>query len=342
MTISPVSTRLTAGLLLAGAMLDAALFFRLVVLPESSQAIAAGLTIHALLAIAGAYGLGSWFGRAEGKVVPLALAAFWPLLFMPMVAGPGLFIVLAVGTRASEPIRVSRRIGVPLGIRWDNAELKPRLPIRQATPERIADDLDAKSSDLAQHRLQAMLRVRRLPTHMQTPLARLALADPADDVRLFAFSLIERLRSDHESALRKLTSSLEPGTSEITRSRVHLRIAEVHWEMVYHGLVEAAVMDHSLTEALSHIDRSIESDPGHGSAYALRGRILLRLGEVGSARGAFERALELKHPADKVLSYLAECVFRLRDFVAVRAYLLRLRSVDGCRGAMSPVMEHWQ
>ena len=96
-------------------------------------------------------------------------------------------------------------------------------------------------------------------------------------------------------------SSLESGSSEIARSSVHLRIAEVHWEMVYHGLVEAAVMDHGLKDALGHINRSIESDPGHGSAYALRGRILLRLGEVGSARGAFERALELKHPPDKVL-----------------------------------------
>ena len=149
MTTSPGSTRLTAGLILASAMLDAALFYRLVVLPESSQAIAVDLTIHALLAVAGAYELGSCFGRAEDRAAALALAAFWALFFMPIVAGPGLFVVLAVGTRASEPARVNRRIGLPLSIRWDNAELKPRLPIRQATPERIADNLDARSSDLA-------------------------------------------------------------------------------------------------------------------------------------------------------------------------------------------------
>jgi tetratricopeptide (TPR) repeat protein len=233
---------------------------------------------------------------------------------------------------------------------WDDPALKPTPPRRRDPADSLADELGGHAPERAERRLHAMLRVRRLPPRLQAPLARLALADPAEDVRLFAFSLIERLRAEHEAALRLWTARRAEATTELERGKADLRLAEIQWEMAYHGLCEGAVLEHTLAQALEHTDRALAAAPPSSSATAtaaetpihmLRGRILLRLDRLPAAEAAFRRALGAGHEPTKVLPYLAECAFRLRHFPALRWYLTRLRSVGGSLGPFGPVMEHW-
>ena len=279
-----------------------------------------------------------------GTALAVSILAFC----FPVSGSIGAWTALGLGRPARPSPAVEKRHRLPVAIDWDDPGLKPAPPRRRSPDDSLADELGAHSPERALRRLHAMLRVRRLPPRLQVPLARLALADPAEDVRLFAFSLIERLRREHEEALRLWTARRAQATTAGDRAQAHGRLAEVHWEMTYQGLCEGAVLEHTLRQALAHTTEALaaagsarSSEAAEPPLHMLRGRILLRLDDLPSAESAFRRALGTGHEPAKVLPYLAECAFRLRNFPALRWYLTRLRTAGGSHGPFGPIMEHW-
>lgn len=313
--------------------------------PATSLALHAGVSLACGVVLALATGGRASAARA-GTSALVATAVVAALAFcLPVLGGIGSWLAFSLGRAPRASPATERRQRLPMTIDWDDPALKATPPRRRALADSLSDELGAHAPERAERRLQAMLRVRRLPLRLQAPLARIALADPSEDVRLFAFSLIERLRSAHESALRTWTARSAQTATAVDAAKVHLRLAEIHWEMVYQGLSEGAVLEHTLKQALVHADQALAA-PGTSpfaetSVYMLRGRILLRLDELAGAESAFRRALGAGHEANKVLPYLAECAFRLRNFPALRWYLTRLRAVGGSVGRFSAVMEHW-
>lgn len=233
----------------------------------------------------------------------------------------------------------------PAPVRWDNQNLKIAPPARHDEPEEVAGDLLLFDRAHDGRRLQALLRAARLPLRFQVPLARHALGDANDDVRLFAFSLIDRRRRDHERAVQLGRAALELATTPAARAHAHLRLAELAWESAYHGLHDGSALRETLATALEQVDRALVIHPDDPSAHALRGRILLRLERPDVADVALRRALELKHPAVKVLPYLAEGAFQNRQFAEVREHLSRLHILDDVEGPilgrLRAIMEHW-
>ena len=233
----------------------------------------------------------------------------------------------------------------PAPVRWDNPSLKIAPPARHDEPEEVAGDLLLFDRAHDGRRLQALLRAARLPLRFQVPLARHALGDTNDDVRLFAFSLIDRRRRDHERAVQLGREALALATTPAASARAHLHLAELAWESAYHGLHEGSGLRDTLTTALEQVDRALAITADEPSAHALRGRILLRLGNPDAAELALRRALELRHPAVKVLPHLAEGAFQKREFADVREHLERLHILDDVEGPilgrLRAVMEHW-
>lgn len=189
-------------------------------------------------------------------------------------------------------------------------------------------------------RLGWLLGSRKLPARDAVELLKLALSDPADEVRLFAFTRLERWRNDLEADVKRLQSALAVASD--AGARLHLGLAEAYWELAYFGLVEGAVRDHALTAALESVDRACAANASVAPPRFLRGRILMQRGEFETARLAFEEALSLQHPPIKCLPYLAECAFRQRNFGLVRAVIRTFNEHARGHAALHAVVDVWR
>jgi tetratricopeptide (TPR) repeat protein len=218
------------------------------------------------------------------------------------------------------------------------------LPMRPGRRAPIAASLRAtlrlRTEASAQRRFRALLELGDLPPRRAVALLKLALTDPDDEVRLFAFSRIDRWRSDLERSIDALSSALARA-KDPRAARLHLAIAQLHWETAYLGLVEGAAREDALRRALEHGDAARHSPRDAGPREFLRGRVLLQLRDPGAARAAFEAAAAYDYPRFRVAPYLAECAFLERDFERVRAALHELGRAPSVPMALGPISELW-
>lgn len=338
-----------ASVILAGLSLaDLALLLAWLTMPGAGHGLLAWLVCRLVLAGAGAWstelgGSGGEDGPGPRRWLPLATALWCGALpvfgaaIACLVAWPPATSVKSTGAGTWQ--------SWALPARWDDPDLKILPPVRHEAPESITGDLLLVDRAHDGRRLHAMLRAARLPLRLQIPFARWALADPNDDVRLYAFSLIDRRRREHEDALQAARAVVRQAVSPSERARAHLLLAELAWEGAYHALYEASGLRESLRAALVDIDLAISLGAEDAALYALCGKILLRLGDPARSRLAFEHALALGHPAVKVLPFLAEAAFQQRRFAELRQYLAQLRAQEGIAdsmiGRLRPVLEHW-
>jgi hypothetical protein len=188
---------------------------------------------------------------------------------------------------------------------------------------------------------------QQLPTRVAVTLLKRALRDPADEVRLFAFARLEQQRGELEASIAQLSAALETAqnseySEEEDLQRLHLQLAQAHWELAYRGLTEGATLEHTLQAARHHATvacraRGIRQAP----AEFLVGRVFLRQRVYHLARLAFERAQDAGYPHTRVLPYLAECAFSERRWSDVRTCLDEL-SRYGIPAYLAPLVEFWR
>jgi polysaccharide biosynthesis protein PelE len=327
-----------AGLAAASA-LDTAVVLALLTPTVDRALLAEVLVGHAVLAVAAATMLALAVApTARRDVYALAATGFALTFFLP-VGAIGLFAALrfsslAVRSRDDEP-------WLRLPIDLDPTDWRPR-GLQDTSAAAVAAVLADRTVEYADRRFAAVLRIAHLPRRAGVQLLKRALKDPSEEVRLFAFSRIERMRDELERALKGFRTSLDESKDDDAREHLHLRLAETFWEFVYLGLAEGAVAEHALSSALRHADESKRLGKRAAAASFLSGRILLHRLDTEAATAAFERAAHLGYPGRRVLPYLAECAFHARSFGQVRAYLRRLEELSHGHAPLPRVREFWR
>ena len=121
----------------------------------------------------------------------------------------------------------------------------PKLPFR-SQPLHSPMFRDGGLQDVLRHapdpdlRLSALLSTRRMPGRDAIPILKLALADPSDDVRLLAYSMLDKQETDIN---QRIQSSLEqlPGAAPQKAGALHATLARWYWELAYLGLAQGSV-----------------------------------------------------------------------------------------------------
>ncbi len=325
---------------------------------QHEETVAIALAAHVLVACA----LGVVVVVRGAKVVdadPRALGVFSAAiaLFVPALGPIGLaaLLLLAIG-------RTTKEIEDPwISIDFQESFEEERRSLRAArggvSPSEISSALRNRTPETAEFRFQAALSTKKLPPKLAVRLLDLAQSDPSDEVRLYAFSRLERMRDDLEKRIKQIKESLGAGdvdarfaqsaapaapTSGRELARKHLRLAECYWELGYLGLAEGAVLEHALRSAHNHAATACELWPQHASAEFFLGRILIYMRDAPRAKIAFERAIAAGYPRVKILPYLAECAFYVRDFGSVRGLLHELDASSPENVFFRPVMEFWK
>ncbi|MGA7118711.1 MAG: hypothetical protein WBY94_01365 [Polyangiaceae bacterium] len=321
------------GMVVVGA-LDASAMAALFGASSRSVAPAAGASAHAALCFVSTWtifaGGPPWEGGRRLRAL-VYLTAF----FVPVLGGFGMLAALSVAF-ARRPSDAPTWTTVPT----HGGRVRGRPPARPSLG-RIAGILRTRATETNTARFHAVLQVPRFSARESVRILRSCLADPFDEVRLYAFARLERLRDEIESGTRRLTQSLQ-GIGREKRYRAHLCIAESHWEACYLGLAEGAVFEDSLESARRHASEALRLSPGCGAARFLLGRIDLRSGDYPAATAHLQRALQAGFPAVRVLPYLAEALFAGRHYVSVKKVLRDLARLPGGRGLPRGVLEFWR
>jgi hypothetical protein len=191
----------------------------------------------------------------------------------------------------------------------------PTLPFKAQEALDMATFVDGgglqevlRHADDPDRRLQALLATRRMPVRDAIPILKLALADPSDDVRLLAYSMLDRQESQInlriEQTLAQLTLTM-PGAA----GALHATLAEWYWELGYLGLAQGSVLAHVLGQATEHARHGIDS--GEGSPLMLlAGRIALLQGDLGAAQRYLQQAAAAGMKAATLAPFEAELAFR--------------------------------
>lgn len=194
-----------------------------------------------------------------------------------------------------------------------------------------------------ERRVSAVLSVRQLRDRNDAEVLRLALTDKVDDVRLLAYSILDRKEQAFNARLQTLQGQLqaEPLDAE-QRARLKKRIAQTNFELIELGLSRGEMQTYLLSEGRSQIDAALAQLPDDRESLFLLGCIALRQGDLPTAEKAFLRAQVLGMALEKVLPYLAEVAFYQRRFSMVTHYL---RAIDPLyfrtQPLLSSVAAHW-
>lgn len=278
------------------------------------------------------------------KVTKMDLAAFagFVATFIPIFGSLGVFIALLFGF--TPPRRTSREPWITFDVAKDFEEghrHPQKARRRNVSAVEIGVALRKRTPKTADYRFRSVLAIQRLPVRVGIPLLKMAQSDPVDEIRLYAFSRLEKMRDDLEKQVKALTTALQTA-EKAEEPRLHLRLAESYWELGYLGLAEGAVLDHALKMAHRHAAIACELLPEHSAAEFFLGRILVFLKESERAQIAFERAMTAGYPRIKVLPYLAECAFLQRNYKQVRTLLRELDSSSPENLFFRSVMDFWQ
>lgn len=273
-------------------------------------AVAAGHALAAGLAAAAAVaGPSAGYQRTAATT---ALLVGGMVLFLPVL---GLFLMAGLAVMLHYPRQSYPQI-------WQRTDI-PDLPVQPVMVSGRPSYGEGGLMDVLRHaerdekRLNAIMAVRQLPRREAVPILKLALKDHSDDVRLFAYSMLDRFESEINTAINDQRQRLKGLGRHV---RVHSRLAALYWELAYLGLAQGGVRTHALEQARVHAERRLAIGEDAATRFLL-GRVLLELGVLDEAEHAMRNAVYAGLDPGEVAPYRAEVAFRQRRFADVPTML---------------------
>ncbi|WP_028950951.1 tetratricopeptide repeat protein [Sulfurihydrogenibium subterraneum] len=150
------------------------------------------------------------------------------------------------------------------------------------------------------------------------------LSNPIDEIRLLAFSLISKMEKEMTEKVHDLENKLKKDDiTDDEKAEIYKALAQLYWDFVLYNIVDEEFKSFMIEESKSYALKSLEikKDP---YVYFLLGRIYLKLKDVEKAIKFLEEAVKDKNIKSKVIPYLAECYFYMRDYKSVKSILKEL------------------
>ncbi len=169
---------------------------------------------------------------------------------------------------------------------------------------------------------------------------RLMVQENNDELRLYAFSLLDKQENDINSWISYFTKLLEHDAS----SRVYLnavrQLANLYWEMYYLNLSQDNIKMYMLNQSQHYANKGLELEPEDGALWVLLARIALEKDDHNKARMAMFQALTIGVPMRQVAPFMAEMDFLEKNYMAVEEHLSRDVSLKYML-VLAPVVKFW-
>jgi len=192
-----------------------------------------------------------------------------------------------------------------------------------------------------ERRVRAVIAARQISDKLAVPLLQEALKDPVDDVRLFAYSVLDSKETRINERITDLLSGIDK-LEGFDKARSHYALAQNYWEMAFLGLATGNSLDYVLEQAEKHALLSASLGWSGPDIEFMIGRIYLRRKNYAEAEKAFCSSMAHGALESAILPFLSEIAFEQRKFIAVREILEQL---DDCCDGHSPipaVVQSWK
>ena len=181
----------------------------------------------------------------------------------------------------------------------------------------------------AEKKIKALASLQVNPNRYRINIIKQALADKQDEVRLFAFSIIDKFEKRLNVEIQRLLKKFENSESESEKVLVARNLATHYWDLVYFELSDPALQNFFIRESKRFAEYVLEKNFNDMPMHVLIGKIALQEKEFEKAEREFATVLETNvRRYDFVVPYLAEIFYNRSNYTAVKAlmtYNIRLR-----------------
>jgi tetratricopeptide (TPR) repeat protein len=162
-----------------------------------------------------------------------------------------------------------------------------------------------------------------------------------DELRLLASSYLKNAEKYLQELIYELEKVLESqDLGKDVKFLVCRALAFLNWDVYYLGFVEEQIAKKYLDNAKEYVIKALEikEDP---SLYLLMGRIELSSGDYQRAYEYFKRALDLGIEPVKVLPYLLEALYELRNFKELKQVSEKYRGTYSVNPKKMALISAW-
>ncbi len=197
-----------------------------------------------------------------------------------------------------------------------------------------------QNSDDRDKRVNAVIATRHMRDRDSVPVLRIALKDMEDEVRLQAYSFLDRKEKAISSRIKVLLELLETAEDDVVPA-LHRMVALNYWELVYAEMVQGNIRSHILEMALEHAEKALGSRDTRAGLEFLLGRIRLQQGRTDEALDRFQSACSNGIPESKLAPYMAEAAYMDRDFERIAPSLRCVQSTAQRDELLASLAEYW-
>lgn len=161
-----------------------------------------------------------------------------------------------------------------------------------------------------------------------------------DELRLYAFGVLDSQETLINSGISKTLLILEKTNSQIHKAKLEKHLAFLYWLFIDLRLAQKDLFDFILNTTLTYALSAVKILEDDASLWVLLGRIYTLQNDRVKSFDALNRATRLKAADDSVFPYLLEWSFRKRNFGELRGYL-EMSNILQNIPMMNEIAEFW-
>lgn len=147
------------------------------------------------------------------------------------------------------------------------------------------------------------------------------LIDEVEELRLYAFSLIEKQRNHFNKNINKLIQLCKSAQSPEQTALIEKQLAAQYWEMIALNLIERELREIILKKCYFYAEKAIKILTHDADLWCLLAHYYFATNQPQQAIAALSSAQQLKAPNSRTLPYIAEYSFQNHDYTQVKKYL---------------------
>ncbi len=273
---------------------------------------------------------------------------FCMAFFAPAVGVLALLLVVHVASRFPKGINTDRYVEIETPQYVANEkDQAASTDLRAGYARRILNSPD-ESVDT---KLRVLLAVQDMRPKVAIPMLQGLLGDPAEDIRLLAYSMMDAWEKDitrrlqhaqaQLDALTARESTQEAAAQAALRFNAHRRLAELYWEQVDTKLARGDLREFALQHAKGHCESALVLQPGSAGVWLLFGEVLAELKMADVALRALKAARNAGADSVRVHQLSARLFFERAEYDKVRDYMTRVNKSARVPYSVKQVSRFW-